>query len=72
MAHYDGGAKVPATVPAIAEAIRWAEEVMRRIDDRWPTAIGKIEYSTGKHTIFTCSRVESHAIALLTFRNRWQ
>jgi hypothetical protein len=33
---YEGGKMVPATVCAIANAIRWAEEIMREIDRRWP------------------------------------
>ena len=37
LAQYDGGMRVPATVSAIADAIRWAEEILRRIDERWPT-----------------------------------
>jgi hypothetical protein len=32
MAQYDGGKRVPATVSAIADAIRWAEEIMNEID----------------------------------------
>ena len=36
LAQFDGGRKVPATISAIADAIRWAEEIMRRIDERWP------------------------------------
>jgi len=28
LAQYDSGARVPATVSAIADAIRWAEEIM--------------------------------------------
>jgi hypothetical protein len=34
--HYGGGTRVPATVSAIADSIRWAEEILRRIDERWP------------------------------------
>jgi uncharacterized membrane-anchored protein len=34
LAQYDGGKRVPATVAAIADAIRWAEEIMRSIDER--------------------------------------
>jgi hypothetical protein len=34
-AQYDGGKRVPATVSAIADAIRWAEEIMDEIDRRW-------------------------------------
>jgi hypothetical protein len=36
LAQYDGGRRVPATISAIADAIRWAEEIMREIDRRWP------------------------------------
>jgi len=38
LAQFDGGKKVPATISAIADAVRWAEEIMKAIDDRWPTA----------------------------------
>ncbi len=34
---FDGGKRVPATVSAISDAVRWAEELMKAIDDRWPT-----------------------------------
>src|ERR1700683_2048676 len=37
LAQYDGGKRVPATVSAIADALRWAEEIMAEIDRRWPT-----------------------------------
>ena len=36
LAQYDGGKRVPATVAAIGDAVRWAEEIMREIDSRWP------------------------------------
>jgi hypothetical protein len=36
LAQYDGGKRVPATISAIADAVRWAEEIMREIDSRWP------------------------------------
>ena len=36
LAQFDGGKKVPATVSAVADAVRWAEEIMKAIDDRWP------------------------------------
>jgi hypothetical protein len=36
LAQYDGGKRVPATVAAIADAVRWAEELMKAIDERWP------------------------------------
>lgn len=35
LAQYDGGAKVPATIMAIEDAVRWAEQIMRAIDERW-------------------------------------
>lgn len=35
LAQYDGGKRVPATVAAITDAVRWAE-AMKEIDDRWP------------------------------------
>ena len=37
LAQYDGGARVPATVSAIADSIRWAERIMEEIDRRHPT-----------------------------------
>jgi hypothetical protein len=36
LAQFDGGTRVPATISAIADAIRWAEEIMRAIEERWP------------------------------------
>jgi len=36
LAQYDGGRRVPATVAAISDAVRWAEEIMKQIDERWP------------------------------------
>ena len=36
LAQYDSGKRVPATVSAIADALRWAEEIMKEIDTRWP------------------------------------
>jgi hypothetical protein len=35
----DGVRKVPSTVSAVADAVRWAEEIMKAIDERWP--VGK-------------------------------
>ena len=40
LAQYDGLKKVPATISAIADAIRWAEEIMGEIDRRWPSTKG--------------------------------
>jgi hypothetical protein len=36
LAQYDADKRVPATISAIADAIRWAEQIMREIDRRWP------------------------------------
>lgn len=36
LAQYDGGARVPATIMAIADAVRWAEQILHVIDERWP------------------------------------
>jgi hypothetical protein len=35
LAQFDGGARVPATICAIADSVRWAEEILRAIDERW-------------------------------------
>jgi hypothetical protein len=34
LAQYEGGKRVPATISAIADAIRWAEQIMQEIDHR--------------------------------------
>ena len=39
LAQYDGKPRVPATISAIADAIRWAEEIQKEIDRRWPTPV---------------------------------
>jgi hypothetical protein len=38
LAQFGSGKRVPATVSAIADAVRWAEEIMKAIDDRWPAS----------------------------------
>ena len=35
LAQWDGGKRVPATVKAISDAVRWAEEIMREIDRKF-------------------------------------
>jgi hypothetical protein len=30
------GIKVPAAAGAVPDAIRWTEELIKRIDERWP------------------------------------
>jgi len=37
LAQYEGGKRVPATMAAISDSVRWAEEIMRTIDERWPS-----------------------------------
>jgi hypothetical protein len=37
LANYDPVRRVPATMSAIADAVKWAEEIMKEIDSRWPT-----------------------------------
>lgn len=36
LAQYDSGPRIPATVGAISDAIRWAERIMEEIDRRHP------------------------------------
>jgi hypothetical protein len=36
LAQYDGAKRVPATVAAISDAVRWAERIMEEIDRRHP------------------------------------
>jgi hypothetical protein len=38
LAQFDGGKRVPVTISAIADAVRWAEEIMKAIDERFPSA----------------------------------
>ena len=37
LAQFEGVKRVPATVSAITDALRWAAEIMKAIDERWPT-----------------------------------
>jgi hypothetical protein len=34
---YDRIRMVPATVSAIADAVHWAEEILKEIDRKWPS-----------------------------------
>jgi hypothetical protein len=36
LAQFEGGKRVPATMSAIADAVRWAEEIMKTKAERWP------------------------------------
>jgi hypothetical protein len=36
LAQYDSGARVPSTVAAVADGVRWAERIMEEIDRRHP------------------------------------
>jgi hypothetical protein len=38
---FDGGKRVRATIAAISDAVRWAEELMKAIDDRWPSSASR-------------------------------
>lgn len=33
---FEGGTRVPATMTAISDAVRWAEELLKAIDEHWP------------------------------------
>jgi hypothetical protein len=37
LAQFEGAKRVPATMSAIADAVRWAEEFMKAIDERFPS-----------------------------------
>jgi hypothetical protein len=45
LSQYDGGKRVPATIAAISDAVRWAEEIMRAIDERFEA--GRARSNTG-------------------------
>ena len=45
LAQYEGGTRVPATVSAIADAVRWAERIMEEIDRRHPTELVRPQVS---------------------------
>jgi hypothetical protein len=36
LAQYESGKRLPATISDIADAVRWAEEIIAEIDRRWP------------------------------------
>jgi hypothetical protein len=36
LSQYDSGARVPATINAIADAVRWAEKILEEVDRRYP------------------------------------
>jgi hypothetical protein len=38
LAQFEGGKRVPATMSAIADAVRWAAEIMKAIDEHFPSA----------------------------------
>jgi hypothetical protein len=38
LSSFDGGKRVPATMTAIDDAVRWAEELLKAIHERWPPA----------------------------------
>jgi hypothetical protein len=36
LSQYDGGKMVPATVSATSDGVRWAEEILKEIDRKFP------------------------------------
>jgi hypothetical protein len=40
LAQWDGGKRVLTTVAAISDAVRWAIEILREIDDKFPDRTG--------------------------------
>src|SRR5262250_2925714 len=38
LSQYKGNDRVPATISAIDDAVRWAERIMEAIDRRWPVS----------------------------------
>lgn len=46
LVQYDSGARIPATVGAIADAVRWAERIMEEIDRRHPAKSSQQERRT--------------------------
>ncbi len=49
LAQFEGGKRVPATISAIADAVRWAEEIMKAIDARWPVGRSEHGFSVTAH-----------------------
>ena len=45
LAQYDSGARIPATMSAIADSIRWAERIMEEIDRRHPAELVRPQVS---------------------------
>jgi len=48
LAQYEPGKRVPATICAIDDAIRWAERLMAEIDRRWPETDNKTDVPESK------------------------
>ena len=48
LVQYEGAKKVPATVSAIADSIRWAEEILAEIDRRHPPSAGTAVNEPGR------------------------
>jgi hypothetical protein len=45
LAQYEGGTRVPATISAIVDAVRWAEQIMEEIDRRHPAELARQQVS---------------------------
>jgi len=39
LSQFNGNMRVPTSISAIADAIRWAESIMQEIDQRWPSSV---------------------------------
>ena len=58
LAQFDGGKKVPATVSAVADAVRWAEEIMKPADREMSSAHRSTEISLASGAKPPCSAAE--------------
>ena len=58
LAQYDSGARVPATVAAIADGVRWAERIMEEIDQRHPLKTSQQTNQTQMASVPASSRFE--------------
>ena len=64
LAQFDGGKRVPATMSAIADAVRWAEEIMKAIDERWPARRWRCDNQDS--TLTPCCRMRSLSDGLIS------
>ena len=50
LAPYEGGTRVPATVSAIADAVRWAELIMAEIDKHFRLTLYRVHIYSDRPT----------------------